>query len=84
MAFQELDASHFTTIMYFLKVDVYIIGRRCCLWCEIKQDQLIIPRASRGRLALRILETLTANHNAFLQDGGDLKTAKFFKKVIGA
>uniref|UniRef100_A0A1X7VX80 Uncharacterized protein n=1 Tax=Amphimedon queenslandica TaxID=400682 RepID=A0A1X7VX80_AMPQE len=51
--------------------------RHCCLWCEIKSEDLKIPRKNRDT-SLRTLDKLTARHTAFLEAGGNIKNAKHF------
>ena len=59
-----------------------MVGRHCCLWCDIRSDQLKIPRADRQRLKKRTLESLKSDHDDFLKAGGDLKKAKLYNNAI--
>lgn len=64
--------------------DASVIGRHCCLWCEISSDSLKEPRAQRDALKFphRSLERIKADHRRYIADGGDIKKAKFFNNVI--
>ena len=60
-----------------------LIGRHCCLWCEISGDKLIVPRGERGRFPSRTVERLKNDHQHFLVEGrGDLKKAKLYNNAI--
>lgn len=60
-----------------------LIGRHCCLWCEIIGDKLVVPRGERGRSSSRTLQRLRDDHQRFLVNGGgDIKKAKFYNNAI--
>lgn len=59
-----------------------IIGRHCCLWCDITYTELQGPRGTRGRSTIRTLDSLQEAHERFVAAGTKLKDAKEFKNVI--
>ena len=59
-----------------------LLGRHCCLWCEIASDQLRTPLETRGYSQPRTLSTLKENYYQFTQNGGNIKNAKFYKNTI--
>ena len=59
-----------------------MVGRHCCLWCDIRSDQLKISRADRQWLEKRTLESLKSDHNDFLKAGADLKKAKLYNNIM--
>ena len=67
-------------LTFYTNSSTHLSGRHCCLWCTITSQQLMIPRANRP---LRSLYTLNERHAIFVQDGSNLKKAKFFDNVIG-
>lgn len=44
---------------------------------------MITPRVNKSGIPERTLESLSAVHCSFLQDGGNLKKAKLHNNVIG-
>jgi len=66
----------------YIKRDSCFPGRHCCLWCTIRNTQLKVPLHTRGRLPSRSLESLRADHQRFLDAGGNLKKAKEFNNAI--
>lgn len=61
------------------------IGRHCCLWCTISNEELKIPRATRQQRSItqRSLATLSQKYSEFEADGSNLKKAKMHDNVIG-
>lgn len=61
------------------------IGRHCCLWCDIKKDNLkCAPTDRDDDPTLRSLESLEKDHSDFMSVGkGDLRKAKEHNNVIG-
>ena len=60
------------------------LGRHCCLWCYITQEELAIPCESRGLQQPRTLDTLQSDFQKFTLAGANLKVAKEFNNVIGS
>lgn len=60
------------------------LGRHCCLVCEVTADLLIVPRAQRKKekIELRSLQRIKSDLQSFVDDGNDLKKAKFHNNVI--
>ena len=59
-----------------------ILGRHCCLWCHITQQELK-PQPSAPAPQLRSLATLAAAHSDFLRLGkGDLNVVKDYFNVL--
>lgn len=59
-------------------------GRHCCLWCHITQEEMVIPRESRGLQLPRTLDTLQSDLQRFRSAGPNLKVAKEYNNVIGS
>lgn len=60
-----------------------VSGRHCCLWCQIKHEDLIVPRSQREKQTPRSLQNIKNNYQCFMTEGhGDLKMAKFFNNVV--
>lgn len=57
-------------------------GRYCCLWCHIRQDQLIIPPSVRGAVIPRSTQSICDDHQKFVDAGSKLKSAKHFNNCI--
>ena len=78
--------------------NTYILGRHCCLWCEVEGKNLKLPLRAHGSGPLttgdrdtrlpspcRSLATLERDHMNFITIGkGDIKKAKEYKNVIGS
>ena len=60
----------------------YIQGRHCCLWCLIRQDQLIHSPSTRGAVASRTVESIVGDNKKFVDAGADLRKAKLFNNCI--
>ena len=58
------------------------LGRHCCLWCHITQQELAVPRDIRGLKSCRTLATLHSDWQGFKQAGANLKHAKDYNNVI--
>ena len=58
------------------------LGRHCCLWCRITQQQLIeAPSARRVQPEPRDLHTLATAHSEFTTEGeSSLDKAKLYRK----
>ena len=57
------------------------IGRHCCLWCHIQQDQLkLVP--STVPMVERSLETIIADNQRFMAAGGNVKRVKEFNSAL--
>lgn len=71
-------------VQYYWSIIIMVpqIGRHCCLWCLITYEALQKPRGTRGRFAQRTLQNIEADHKRFLDDGADMKKAKFFNNAI--
>lgn len=59
------------------------LGRHCCLWCNIDQQQMTRPRTTRGPQEARTLDTLQCDLQRFQSAGGPMKEAKHYNNVIG-
>ena len=60
----------------------YTLGRHCCLWCLIQQDQLIYSPSTRGAIAFRTVESIVEDNKKFVNAGADLRKAKLFNNCI--
>ena len=57
------------------------IGRHCCLWCHIQQDQLkLVP--STVPLVEHSLDTIIADNQRFMAAGGNVKRVKEFNNAL--
>lgn len=71
-----------THLLYLCEI-LLLLGRHCCLYCEITADQLKVPPEKRGAAPqLRTLDSLRADYNRFVAEGGNIKRAKFHNNVI--
>ena len=59
-----------------------LVGRHCCLWCEISTENLKVLLNRRGLSQLRSLESLDRDYERFMQAEGNIKTAKLYNNVI--
>ena len=59
------------------------IGRHCCLWCHITQQDMAKPRDTRQPQQPRTLHTLHTDLQRFQSDGSNVKEAKNYNNVIG-
>lgn len=61
------------------------LGRHCCLWCRITQQQLKEAPSKRNvQPELRDLHTLATAHSKFTSEGkSDLNVAKNYYNAIG-
>ncbi len=57
-------------------------GRHCCILCEIRQDQLKVPKEDRPPIPERTLATLLKDHSIFMKHGGNIKNAKHYNNAI--
>ena len=77
----------FNVLFVFLNSDhkllivTFRIGRHPCLWCEIKQEEMKIPKDKRDSTK-RTLYSLETDLAAFREAGGNLKHAKQYNNVI--
>lgn len=58
------------------------LGRHCCIYCLIRQDQLNIPPEVRGAISLRTIESICRDHKRFLDSGAKLNNAKHHNNCI--
>ena len=73
--FVSLNSDHKLLIVTFR------IGRHPCLWCEITQEEMKIPKDKRNSTK-RTLHSLETDLAAFREAGGNLKHAKQYNSVI--
>jgi hypothetical protein len=59
----------------FFTVHHFYLGRHPCLWCEVTQDEMKIPKDERVTTK-RSLQQLQENLEAFQMKGSNLKYAK--------
>ena len=52
---QVVHSIHYTVTVRSL---TFTSGRHCCLWCHIKQGQLIEPPSVRGPVAARTIQSI--------------------------
>ena len=59
----------------------YKIGKYPCLWCLVTLDDLISPTSGRI-FTKRSLQSITRDHQRFVESGGNLKKAKQYHNCI--
>lgn len=60
-------------------------GRHCCLWCHIRQDQLISPPVVRDEVSTvtpRTVQSICNDHRRFKNAGSVLKNVKMFNNCL--
>ena len=75
--------------MYLLNIEMtitltFMSGRHCCLWCHIRQDQLIEPPSVPGPVAARTTQSICKDHQKFVDAGALYKDAKFYNNCMRA
>lgn len=58
------------------------LGRHSCLWCEITQAEMALPKSEREASTLRTLETLIADNLKFKKAGSPHSKAKLYNNAI--
>ena len=76
---QVVHSIHYTVTVRSL---TFTSGRHCCLWCHIKQGQLIEPPSVRGPVAARTIQSICEDNQKFINAGADLKDAKLYNNCI--
>ena len=61
---------------------ILILGRHCCLWCLIKQDQLKLSPAVRPAIQLRTISSILADNQRFVDAGSNPKNVKHFNNCL--
>ena len=68
--------------MYIVCSSIYLPGKHPCLWCEISNEQLVVPLSVRGECTEHSLDSLRAQCDAFVTAGADLQKAKHHHHAI--
>ena len=82
-SYLELQVYFFYTMAKILIIiTIIIIGRHCCLWCRITQQQLKPPPVAPTP-QIRSLATLASAHADYMGEGnGDIRVVKNYFNVL--
>ena len=61
---------------------LFLLGRHCCLWCLITQEQLKLPPSTRGSVTARTTKSICEDHEKYVKAGANPKMAKHHNNCI--
>ena len=59
-----------------------LLGRHCCLWCLITQEQLKLPPSTRGPVTARTTKSISEDYEKFQKAGANPKMVKHYNNCV--